>query len=521
MSDNYVIGYFIRQKIIDFIKLLWSGSVTASREDSRIAIMYGVLGVVMLLFGLISGRWSIVVFVILAVATALGIWRYMKDAPLRRRRNAFHGIFRTMGFYAKGDIYPFFMCETEVSEYTTVLSFDTLIPASSWIARKEELQMYLDIKIIDIRTSTGDNRVVNVYTQSRQLPNYLEWKDEYINNYNILNIGVSYNGTVGMNLNMHPHAFIAGETGSGKSNILKCFIYQVLAKKYSVVLIDFKRGVSFAEFGDKITIHYEYPEVVQVLKDMVTETHSRLDRFREVGVDNINDNNHNTISHRNISRKIVFIDELAELLKTRDKAISNALSDSIETLTRLSRAVGIHLIMGIQRPDSTIVSGQIKNNVSFRVCGRFVDPEPSRIMLGNERASRLPNIKGRFIVKDDNMYEVQAFYFSKPKTTPTHNIAVQEQEEQPTVITSPTLAPVVPHKLDEAQDGETDGNVEAKPPHTKAQAEAVSPPMTADTIGNIAEEVPTKPKEPEAPRKAEDKPQSPDPIDFDFSSFKK
>jgi len=166
----------------------------------------------------------------------------------------------------------------------------------------------------------------------------------------------------------------------------------------------------------------------------------------------------------------LFIDELAELLKIRDNVISNTLNDSIETLTRLSRAVGIHLIMGIQRPDSTIVSGQIKNNVSFRVCGRFVDSEPSRIMLGNDSARSLPNIKGRFIVKDDNMYEVQAFYFSAPK--PTSQVA--------------TEAPHSPHTQDIAVDMGTDGNVEIEPLQTPTQAEAISIPMPTDTMGSIA-----------------------------------
>ena len=33
-------------------------------------------------------------------------------------------------------------------------------------------------------------------------------------------------------------------------------------------------------------------------------------------------------------------------------------------------------------------------------------------MLGSDIASTLPNIKGRFIVKDNDFYEVQCFYFS-------------------------------------------------------------------------------------------------------------
>ena len=184
-------------------------------------------------------------------------------------------------------------------------------------------------------------------------------------------------------------------------------------KNYEVILIDFKRGVSFSEFGNNITVYYDYKEVIEIFKELLNETTNRLDKFRGAGVDNISDYNKQAGNY--LSRKIVFIDELAELLKTKNKEISNILYESIETLTRISRAVGIHLIMGIQRVDSTIVSGQIKNNVSFRVCGRFVDKEPSIIMLGKYIANKLPNVKGRFIVKDESFYEVQSFYFEQSK----------------------------------------------------------------------------------------------------------
>jgi len=110
-----------------------------------------------------------------------------------------------------------------------------------------------------------------------------------------------------------------------------------------------------------------------------------------------------------MNRIVLFIDELVELLRAGDRETTKHINNSLETLTRLSRAVGINVIMGIQRPDATIVGGQIKNNVSLRICGRFVDPEPSRIMLGNDSANKLPKVRGRFILKDDDQAEFQAF----------------------------------------------------------------------------------------------------------------
>ena len=290
------------------------------------------------------------------------------------------------------------------------------------------MEMYFNTKIIEIKQDTEDNREIHVIVQKENLPDYIEYNGCVDERNDVLNIGIGLTGLVGMDLQHSPHAFIAGETGSGKSNLLKCMLYQAFKKDYDIVLIDFKRGVSFAHFGDMVMLIYEYEDARNVLEEMVEETKRRLDSFREMKVDNINDYNRYAVEP--FKRKIIFIDELAELLKTRDKELSNSLYDSLETLTRLSRAVGIHLIMGIQRPDSTVVNGQIKNNVSFRVCGRFVDREPSRIMLGCDDASSLPNIKGRFIVKGNDMQEVQCFYYDDNCTIVEEIMLSKETEKR-------------------------------------------------------------------------------------------
>ena len=481
MRSKDPLTYFLQQQIINFFKLLWAGTVKASKENKNIGIMYACLVAVTFLSGLIFQTVGFMIFVLFLVAVVVGIRQYIKEAPLKKKRKFCNDVFITMKFKASDNIYPYFLCETEVSEYTTVFSFNTLIPVNNWLNRKDELEMCFGEKIIDIKQNTEDNRIIDVLVQASPLPEYLEWDDEFINENNTLNIGMSYMGSVGMNLEKYPHAFIAGETGSGKSNILKCLIYQALVKNYDVILIDFKRGVSFADFSDKVTIYYEYPEVVKVLKDMVGETNARLDKFRSIKVDNINDYNRN--ADNRLQRKIIFIDELAELLKTRDKETATALNDSIETLTRLSRAVGIHLIMGIQRPDSTIISGQIKNNVSYRVCGRFVDREPSRIMLSSDIASSLPNIKGRFIVKDDDLYEVQSFYFTGANIPQSVNI------EQSSV--------------NQSYEDEKDENTEIIPIHVSTN------------ISNAPNDVII------SDQPQEEKPKDSEPFEFDFSDFKK
>lgn len=232
----------------------------------------------------------------------------------------------------------------------------------------------------------------------------------------VLNIGEGYFGTVGMNLIRQPHAFIAGETGSGKSIILQCMIYQALVKKYQVKLIDFKRGVSFSCFSGLIDIVIELEQASRLFAELIKEVNNRLDLFVAENVQDIKSYNQKMrkTSGKGLKRIIVVVDELAELVDCgggvdkEEKAIIQAINKNLRTLARIARASGVHLLLGVQRPDSSIIDGQIKSNIPFRVCGRFADPQPSIIVLGDSRAIELPNIPGRFIA--DNQ-EIQAYYF--------------------------------------------------------------------------------------------------------------
>lgn len=450
---SYKIGYIIGSLIFSFFIFLWEG-LKASFKNKFMLITYACLVFLTAFFYMALNDIAVMIKVNILTFFIYCICHHVKEYPTKKRRKYFNRLFQQIKL-TQDDTVPYYLYETQLSDFAVEVDFISYIPLSTWNAKKELLETHMNARIIDIKQEPDNYQRISLIIQTEPLPQLAEWSDRYIDlKQNTLTIGVSYYGLVSMNLEKQPHAFIAGETGSGKSNILKCMIHQALLKHYEVVLIDFKRGVSFSSFGNAVSIYYEYKDIILVIKEMILETTRRLDKFRNMGVDNIND--YNRITADFLPRKVVFIDELAELLKTRDKELSHVLNDSLETLTRLSRAVGIHLIMGIQRPDSTVISGQIKNNVSYRICGRFVDKEPSRIMLGSDIASDLPNIKGRFIVKDNDFYEVQCFYFShetKISNAQTDYIVNGESKEdindtEPVQQTKPEEKPQPPFKFD-------------------------------------------------------------------------
>lgn len=404
------VGWVIGKLLFLGVDIFNKGIIRSCKRNKATLVVYMSLIVLAFISYLSVGDCSFVLMLTVFIAIFFYIKISIEEYPTKKKRKIFRQIFEEMKFCSADKKTPVFMHDLELSQYTTQYAFRTTVPLNEWLVHKEEIAMHINLRIIDIRQDEKDNTVINMVVETEPLPSFIEWSDEYISkSKSVLSVGQSYYGIVGIDLRKNPHIFIAGETGSGKSNILKCLIYQALVKGYDVELIDFKRGVSFSCFSDFVKISYTYETALDVIQGMVAETERRLDLFRLNRVDKIGD--YNKLTSNRLKRKILFIDELAELLKTRDKEISKALYDGLETLTRLSRAVGIHLIMGIQRPDSTIVNGQIKNNVSYRLCGRFIDKEPSRIMLNNDMASTLPNIKGRFIARDDELTEVQCFYY--------------------------------------------------------------------------------------------------------------
>jgi S-DNA-T family DNA segregation ATPase FtsK/SpoIIIE len=108
-----------------------------------------------------------------------------------------------------------------------------------------------------------------------------------------------------------------------------------------------------------------------------------------------------------------------------DRTIYEKREAAWSTLARLSRATGINLFLGVQRPDANVLTGQIKNNVPVRICGRFADKPASEIVLGNSAACDLPEIKGRFIYKMGNeTFDFQSFYFDDEQDL--HEIDVKQ-----------------------------------------------------------------------------------------------
>ena len=220
-----------------------------------------------------------------------------------------------------------------------------------------------------------------------------------------------------------PHLLIAGTTGSGKSvcinTIILSLLYRHTPDRCKFILIDPKMlELSVYEgIPHLITPVVTNPKkAITALKWVVKEMEGRYQKMSLLGVRNIESYNQRIKdaikNNETISRKIpaglnsdtgqpkfaninielnkmpfivVVVDEMADLMMVAGKEIEH----TIQRLSQMARAAGIHLIMATQRPSVDVITGTIKANfptrISFQVSSKF----DSRTILGAEGSERL------------------------------------------------------------------------------------------------------------------------------------
>lgn len=239
-------------------------------------------------------------------------------------------------------------------------------------------------------------------------------------------------------LNRMPHLLIAGATGSGKSVCVNAIICSLLLRtrpdEVKLVLIDPKK-VEFTPYND--VPHLLAPVITdgdlanKGLKVVVQMMDHRYDLFGQFGVRNIQSYNDYVLNHpdahlKTLPRVVVIIDELADLMLVAAKEVEA----SIQRITQLARAAGIHLIVATQRPSVDVITGVIKANIPSRIAFAVSQAVDSRTildmagaeqLLGNGDMLYLPNgqtspkrIQGVFI-KDEEVNRICDYVKSQAK----------------------------------------------------------------------------------------------------------
>lgn len=333
----------------------------------------------------------------------------------------FNKKFQEIKFCGKGGNYPKFLSKESDGKKLIYFFHTPGLNIQEWRNRQKELETVLDCNIVKFETAKTTKQVIKLHTvpTSESLSTNLLWENDFIKEKDfILAAGQGLLDEVTFDLNKYPHALIAGVTGSGKSVILRCLLWQCIKKGAKIYMIDFKGGVEFGrqyeQFGEVIT---DRNNALELTKELVKEMKTRLAIFRQTGVKNLTEYNE-IFPDKKLCRIVLVCDEIAEMLdKTglsgTDKVIFYEIEKEMSTLARLARSPGINMLLATQRPDAKVIVGQIKNNLPIRISGRMVDPQASEMVLGNTLASTLGDTLGRFMYTiGSDTYEFQAYNFN-------------------------------------------------------------------------------------------------------------
>ncbi len=339
------------------------------------------------------------------------------------RRHKLKKFFERKEFKAYNGKIPKYLNTSILNRYLKKIRFKSQIPYDRWERIVSDLEVFFEKRILKIINLPESITKVDILVIDENLPNYIEWDDSFIMDGRKFVIGQGYQGKCVWDAASLAHGIVAGATGGGKTAILRVIIYQAIKKRFNVQILDFKGGGDFAaidrerqkyidlEDGSGTYIISEPKEAEKFLTSLLIEVRNRLDHFKKEGVSNIEE--FNTLGKLRFIPWLLVIDEAAEVLNVKpktkeEKEAYESIDQSLRTLARLSRAAGVHILMGIIRPSTDILDGQVKNNLLWRACAYFADEAASQLVLGNDKATRLPpNMKGRFVVGDD---EVQAYY---------------------------------------------------------------------------------------------------------------
>ncbi|AOM09313.1 FtsK/SpoIIIE domain-containing protein [Bacillus thuringiensis] len=209
-----------------------------------------------------------------------------------------------------------------------------------------------------------------------------------------------------------PHLLIAGETGSGKSSmvrvVLSTLIQYMSPDKLHLYLGDLKN--SEFHFLRRVKhvkeVCMEEIEMKIMLQKVWKEIRERRKLMEEYEVDHIDEYN-KLNPDKQKSYILLAIDEVA-MLQDEKECMS-----TIEKISAVGRSLGVFLMLSMQRPDAKVLDGKLKLNMTVRM-GFKCDSTINSNIMGTPGSEHLEQ-SGQMILKLNGLKKVQAPYLELNK----------------------------------------------------------------------------------------------------------
>lgn len=224
----------------------------------------------------------------------------------------------------------------------------------------------------------------------------------------------------------HPHAFIIGQSGSGKSvllhNVISGMILRYAPEDLQLYLLDFKMGgVEFNRYRSLkhvkalLVDNSDILITLEILRDIDSQMKERGKLLRDAGVSNINDYNKTNVDKRMPSIVLV-ADECHVMFSTQDsksRRIQTEINNIITKIAKEGRSQGVHLLLATQTLAGTDISNEVMNNITDHYLLKCA-PSDSEKMASNSSSITSGLSTGQvYYHHTDAQHQFKAFYSTK------------------------------------------------------------------------------------------------------------
>lgn len=213
-----------------------------------------------------------------------------------------------------------------------------------------------------------------------------------------------------------PHLLVSGETGAGKTVLIRTLVARA-AKQWGDVRIADPKRVEFAGMRGWPGVT-EVATSIEDICELVTSVYDEMDsRYEQV--------ESGTAQARDFAPILFVIDEAREFIDRANAAWRAAKErgehpaiEQWRSIARLGRSARIYMLVGIQRPDAKVFSGEARDNYGARVALGSMSDQGARMMFGRSDVGRdVPDdVKGRATVDvGSGPIEAQVWFTPDPR----------------------------------------------------------------------------------------------------------
>lgn len=210
-----------------------------------------------------------------------------------------------------------------------------------------------------------------------------------------------------------PHGLTVGTTGSGKSMFLNYKILQYASMGADIYICDPKNAdlslLRYVHGFPEENVAVTSNQICKILRVVNSQMMNRYDKYfssqKSFGKD---------FTDFGLKPLVVFIDEVTAFVKVSDKKIAEEAMSYIYNLVMMGRQVGILIEVSLQRPDTSVLDGAIRDQLGCRVALGNLSEDGYKMVFGsNFKDYKTIEIKGGGHVQIDGKM-TSPNYFETP-----------------------------------------------------------------------------------------------------------